>query len=378
MVEAAWLFHPRRVLFEEASRDYPLGRRLWERFAGLAGVEVGLIPSHNRVTGLPGKTPAEAYREAKRTLVVGVRKGLQFAPCRPSADYQLPLVTSCPGRCEYCYLQTTLGRRPYVRVYVNVEEILAQAGRLVEERPPATTDRNHLVSFEGAATGDPVPVEPLTGALAEAVGFFARQEKARFRFVTKFPNLESLLTLDHQGHTRARVTVNAERVIEEFDHGTPPLEVRLAALARLAQAGYPVGAMVAPVFLEGRWREDYEDLFERLARVLSRTRPGLAVPGSAPDATADGQPPAPPAFSAPRDFTLEVVTHRFTATARRIILERFPESRLPLDEEGRRIRRGQFGYFKYVYPKERLHEAEAFFTGLTERYLPGAVFSYLV
>jgi spore photoproduct lyase len=32
-----------------------------------------------------------------------------------------------PGMCEYCYLATTLGRRPYLRVYVNIDDVLAKA-----------------------------------------------------------------------------------------------------------------------------------------------------------------------------------------------------------------------------------------------------------
>lgn len=350
MEKSRWTFRPRRVLFERAALDYELGRRLWDRFTdrpagkGQDRAGVAVIASHNRVTGLPGRTPAEAYQEAKRTLVVGVRKGLDLTPCRPSADYQLPLVTSCPGLCEYCYLQTTLGRRPYVRVYVNLDEILAKAGEL------SAAGSSRPVSFEGAAVGDPVPTEPLTGALASAVSYFGRLDNGRFRFVTKFPDIDSLVGLDHREHTRARVTVNPESVIQAYDRGTPGLEMRLDTLTRLAAAGYPVGVMAAPVFLEGDWREDYEELFTRLAAALARAK----------------------------DVTIEVVTHRFTGAARRVILERYPESRLPMGEEGRRHKRGQFGYFKYVYPEDLVAEAGDFFTTLAGRHLPAARFDYTV
>lgn len=345
---ARWTFRPARVLFEEAALDYEMGRRLWDLFTRREdppAVETRLIPSHNRVTGLPGGTPAEAYREAKRTLVVGVRRGLDFAPCRPSADYQLPLVTSCPGLCEYCYLQTTLGRRPYVRIYVNIDEILAAAGRLV-----AAAGGERPVTFEGAAVGDPIPVEPLTGAVARAVAFFAGLPAGRFRFVTKFPSVEGLLALDHGGRTRARITVNTPEVIREHDHGTPGLETRLETVGWLASAGYPVGVMVAPVFVRGEWREDYRTLFERLRSALP--------PGT--------------------DLTVEVVTHRFTAAARRNIRERHPETRLPLGEEDRLLRQGQFGYLKYVYPPGLIAEVREHFAELTRRLLPGAVLEYCV
>ena len=398
---ARWVFRPKRVLFEEAALDYELGRRLWDRFTGRAAgapaagvggpvppVEVRMIPSHNRVTGLPGGTPAQAYLEAKRTLVVGVRRGLSFASCRPSAHYQLPLVTSCPGLCEYCYLQTTLGRRPYVRVYVNLDEIFSRARELVEAAVSGgaggavgsgTGDgvgaraggRGGPVSFEAAAVGDPVPVEPLTGALARAVEFFAGLENARFRFVTKFPSVEGLLGLDHRGHTRVRVTVNTERVIGAYDHGTPGLATRLDTLAHLARAGYPVGLMVAPVMPEGNWKTEYEDLFRRLAETLP-AGPARGRPGA--DGGLDG------ADSATEEAcpTIEVVTHRFTESARRVIRERHPGTTLPMGEEGRQHKLGQFGYFKYVYPPALRAEVEELFQRLAGRHLPGAVFDYTV
>ena len=80
--------------------------------------------------------------------------------------------------CEYCYLATTLGRRPYLRVYVNIEEILAQAAAYISVRSPEIT------LFEGAATSDPVPTEYLTGLLRRTIEFFARQQYGMFRFVT--------------------------------------------------------------------------------------------------------------------------------------------------------------------------------------------------
>jgi spore photoproduct lyase len=116
------VFVPKRALFEKEALDYPIGKHIFDKMQEL-GVDTSFIGSHNRVTGIPGKTPQEAYFEGKRTLVVGLRRTLDFQTCKPSAHYQLPLVTSCIGECEYCYLNTTLGKKPYIRVYVNIDEI---------------------------------------------------------------------------------------------------------------------------------------------------------------------------------------------------------------------------------------------------------------
>ncbi|MDD4239343.1 MAG: spore photoproduct lyase, partial [Desulfotomaculaceae bacterium] len=192
---------PKRVIFEKEALQYPLGENLMKYFEE-QGVQIGYTSSHNRVTSIPGKTRAQGFLEGKKTLVVGVRRTKSFETCRPSAHYQLPLATSCPGRCEYCYLMTNLGRKPYVRIYVNIDEILAGAHDYIEQRKPEVT------VFEGAATSDPVPTEPYTGLLARAIAFFGAQEYGRFRFVTKFTDIDSLLELPPQGHTHFRFSLN--------------------------------------------------------------------------------------------------------------------------------------------------------------------------
>ena len=339
------MFIPKRVLFEQNALEYPLGQELQQRFKE-EKIPVSIIASHNRVTGIPGKTPPESYREAKRTLVVGVRRTLKFSPCKPSAHYQLPLGTSCTGQCQYCYLQTTLGKKPYVRVYVNIEEILHQAEKYITERAPEIT------LFEGAATSDPLPVEPYTGSLARTVEFFGRQPLGRFRFVTKFTDVEGLLNAEHSGHTRFRFSINTEHIIKSYEGGTPAANARLRAARRVADAGYPLGFLIAPIFVYPGWQDDYTGLIGNLAEKLK-------------DYPAE-------------KITFELISHRFTSSARKRIMEVFPDTTLPMNESERKFKFGQFGYGKYVYPKSTLEEMDELFRRELDKHFPGARVEYLV
>lgn len=336
------LFKPERVIFERDALSYPLGKKL-HRFFLDQDVALGLTGSHNRVTGIPGKAPRERFFHAKRTLVVGVRRSKKFETCRPSAQYQLPLATGCPGVCEYCYLLTNLGRSPYVRIYVNQDEILDLAASHINNRLPEIT------VFEGAATSDPLSVEPYSGALAKAIEFFAGQAQGRFRFVTKFTAVNSLLTLDHRGATRFRFSVNTPQVIREYEHATPTLEERLAAAVKVAAAGYPLGFMIAPIIV----REDWEQAYSSLIRDLAD-------------------------FADVPDLTFELITHRFTTRAKSVIQELFPRTGLPLDEEARTFKWGQFGYGKYIYPKETLNKIEAFFRSAIDANFTRAAVEYFI
>ena len=343
-------FIPTRVFYEPGALEYPLGRTLVERFRHM-GMDVTPTASHNRVTGIPGKTITAQYREAKRTLVIGVRRSVTFQSCKPSAHYQLPLVTSCPGMCEYCYLATTLGKKPYVRVYVNLVEILGIASKLIQERLPEIT------RFEGAATSDPLPVERYTGALEQVIEFFGREANGRFRFVTKYTDVDSLLAVKHEGHTRFRFSLNCDEVVDKFEHSTPSPEDRIIAAGKVLNAEYPLGFIIAPIFRFQGWQDAYRRLMERSADELAKR--------------------APVGWSS-EQLSLEFISHRFTLKAKANILDVFPNSTLPMEEESRKFKYGQFGYGKYVYPPEELEELRAFFHDQAKCYFPLAQVEYFI
>ncbi|QNO13716.1 spore photoproduct lyase [Alkalicella caledoniensis] len=336
------MFKPKRVLFEPDSFDYQLGKELFELFTNMEGVEVRKLKS-SRVTGVDSDNISEGYVEAKKTMVVAVRKSLKFQTCKPSAHYQLPLVSSCPGLCEYCYLQTTLGKRPYIKVYVNTDEILNQAQKYIEEREDITI-------FEGAATSDPLAVEPYTNSLRKAITYFGKERKARFRFVTKFTDVDTLLNVPHNNNTTFRFSLNTEKVIKEYEKGTANSTARIKAANKISQAGYPMGFLIAPIFLYDGWQEDYMSLLIKLKESLH---------------------PVP-------SLSFELITHRYTTRAKDNILEVFPQTNLPMDDSQRKLKFGQFGYTKYVYKKADYEKVEVFFRENIEKLFPKAQILYLV
>jgi spore photoproduct lyase len=103
-----------------------------------------------------------------------------------------------------------MGNRPYIRVYVNLDEIFDTAEKYIQERVPEIT------RFEAACTSDPVGIEHITGSLKKAIEFMGKQELGRLRFVTKFSNVDSLLDAAHNGHTRFRFSMNTDYVIRNF------------------------------------------------------------------------------------------------------------------------------------------------------------------
>ncbi len=340
------MFQPDRVVFEVEALQYPLGQQLYQRFLTNSKIELYEVAGNRINMHIPGDGLYEKYRAGKKTLVVGVKKSLKFQTCKPSAHYQIPIVSGCMGQCEYCYLNTQLGDRPFVRVHVNIEEILDQTMKYTKEREPKIT------IFEGSATSDPVPVETYTNALAKCITFFGNHELTRFRFASKYTDVESLLNLEHNGHTEIRFSINTERVIREYEHHTPKAIHRIEAAAKVASSGYPVGFLVAPVFMYENWKEEYSELIDHLKERLPLNLNSL--------------------------LTFEVISHRYTLRAKERILEVFPETTLPMLEENRVYQYGQFGYGKYKYSKEELRDMEFFFTEEIKRKIPESRILYII
>ena len=103
----------------------------------------------------------------------------------------------------------------------------------------------------------------------------------------------------------------------------------------MMESGYPVGYIIAPVFMYEGWEEDYRNLLIYLSEKLPKN---LKYP-----------------------ITFEVISHRYTTRAKNIINEVFPDNTLPMTDEDRTYKYGQFGYGKYVYPKESLAHMKEFF-----------------
>jgi spore photoproduct lyase len=325
------------------------GRGIAERAAAL-GAEVVELRA-DRLPA-PGGDERQAYREAKATLAVVTaspsKRRLQ--PIPPSADWRFDLAEGCPAHCQYCYLAGSLKGPPLTRVYANLPEILGgladHAGRgTVTSRSEARAGEG--TTFEASCYTDPLGIEHLTGSLAEAVRHFgAWDAPVQLRFTTKFDAVGPLLGLDHGRRTRVRFSVNAAPVAARFEGGTARLPARLAAMRRVALAGYPVGLTVAPIMPVEGWRERYDELLADAAAALD------GVPGL--------------------DLTAELITHRFTPGSKDVLLGWYPGTSLEMDEASRSRKTTKFGSLKYVYTPGTMRELRAHLErGIAER-LPGA------
>ena len=346
-------WRPVRVLVTRSARQWDHGRAIGER-AEASGIATEWLAS-DRLNLASSADDRQAYALAKRTLAVVVappsRRRLQ--PIAPSADWRVDLAEGCPAHCSYCYLAGSLKGPPITRVYANLPEILA-------EMPPHlgtgmvtshSSARSHEgTTFEASCYTDPLAIEPLTGSLSALIAWFGRWEAdVQLRFTTKFDAVEPLLGLAHHGRTRMRASVNPA-AYARHEGGTSPVAARLVALARMSEAGYPVGLTIAPIIAAAGWQQAYATLIADVAATF-----------------ADRLPP---------DLTIELITHRYTPGSKRVLESWYPGSNLDMSEVGRSEKRTKFGSVKHVYDAATMRMLRDFFTAEIARMLPYARILY--
>lgn len=75
-------------------------------------------------------------------------------------------------------------------------------------------------------------------------------------------------------------------------------------------------------------------------------------------------------------LTFELITHRFTKAAKRVILKRYPKTRLEMDEERRKKKWGKYGRVKYVYRDAEMEALKDYMEEWIGRPFPSAKILY--
>ena len=222
---------------------------------------------HNRV-GLHEPEPTHRVARGKQTLVLGELSpkhavwdgGGQEAPYLHRR--RLSLYGFCFYACRFCYLagRDAVWHSPTVKIFVNLTEIMDEAERHIRraEQP---------LEFCIGELQDGLSLDPLTAYSSVLVPFFAKQRDACLEVRTKSTAVERLLSLNHRQRILLSWTLNPPEVARVFEVGSPPVEERIAAMQRCAEAGYRLRASIMPVIPLGDWELSYLDF---VARVLEQ------------------------------------------------------------------------------------------------------------
>jgi len=220
-------------------------------------------PQHILTAGDP-LAQIELNKNPKNIILLMRSKGEVVKGCPGTADpylccrYQVINQTlNCPMRCSYCILQYYLNQ-PALVAYTDFDKIMAELDAKLSRQP----DRFFRVGT--GELGDSLALPASRLFAKQAIDYFSRVNNGVLELKTKVGGIESLLDLDHQGHTVLSWSLNPTPVIQKEEKLTASLAERLNA-ARLAQEqGYLLGFHFDPIILHPDWKNNYAELIERL------------------------------------------------------------------------------------------------------------------
>ncbi|WP_066053870.1 SPL family radical SAM protein [Anaerotignum propionicum] len=247
------------VYYEPGALDYQLGQMLRHKFASLSWRE---IENHNRITEMTSAENRD-FPKLKNHLIIGIRKTHRYVPNHKVSDWLVPYTSSgCRAMCLYCYLVCNYNKCAYLRLFVNREQML---DRLLKKDAAADVPQ----TFEIGSNSDLLLENTITDNLIYTIERFGREGRGKLTFPSKFDMVQPLLGLDHRQKTIFRMSMNPQEIINKVEIGTSSLSARIRALNDMAEAGYPVGMLIAPVILLPNWKQLYGELIDRLADELS-------------------------------------------------------------------------------------------------------------
>ncbi len=323
-------FIPDAIYYEEKAKEYELGKELLEKYKD---VPQFVIEKHNNIEEMRKKENKE-FPKMKRNLIIGIRKTHKFVPNNKISNYLVPYTSSgCIAMCLYCYLVCNYNKCAYLRIFVNREEMLNKIIKVANE------SEEELV-FEIGSNSDLILENSITNNLRWTIENFRKAEKGYITFPTKFDMVEDILDVEGKERVIIRMSVNPKEIIQKVEMGTSSLENRVKAINKLADAGYKVGILIAPVIFVENWQELYKELVIYLKDNLSD--------------------------KVKQSTFFEVIFMTYSYVHRKINEEAFPSA---IDLYNKDLMTGR-GNGKYTYKQEQRKIGEQYIEKLLNEYFP--------
>ena len=332
------MLKPKAIYYEKNIENYVLGKELLEKYKE---VPKFIIENHNNIEEMRKKQNSE-FLDMKRNLIIGIRKTHKFVENHKISDFLVPYTSSgCTAACMYCYLVCNYNKCAYLRLFVNREEMLE---KIIKMANKAEND----LTYEIGSNSDLVLENTITENLPWTIENFKNSKKGKLTFPTKFEMVDDLLNIDHQGKIIIRMSFNPEKIINEIELGTSRLKGRINAINKLAQAGYKVGILIAPVVMVEEWKSLYLELIKILEQNLSK--------------------------EVKKQVFFEIIFMTYSYVHTKINEEAFPNA-INLFDKNLMTGRGRG---KYMYRNEYRKDGEIFFRENIKKYFPNNKIIYIV
>ncbi|EOD01195.1 Spore photoproduct lyase [Caldisalinibacter kiritimatiensis] len=172
--------------------------------------------------------------------------------------YYTSSIMNCIYNCEYCYLQGMYSSANVV-VFVNIEDIFNEIEKLLEKHPVylSISYETDLLAFEG-----------LTSYTSKWMEFASKHSDLKLELRTKSANFNAISHIKPLNNVILAWTISPDKVIVQYEKGTPSLDNRLKSVRSAMDKGWKVRLCFDPLLYIKEWRKHYSKCIDKTFDVV--------------------------------------------------------------------------------------------------------------
>lgn len=250
------------IYIEERAAEYPLTKRIAARFPKATQVPIN---NYKEIFNRPRQRWDHQKHSLK--LILAVRDdaflypGSSFVPnFQHSRFFYTTPVLNCLYGCEYCYLQGMFPSANLV-AFVNDDDFIQAAAREISGNTPAYL----CISYDT----DLLALENIFGYCARYIDYAKQNPHVTLEIRTKSAAIDALSEITPVPNVILAWTISPEYVISQYEHRTPTLTARLAAITKAHQRGWRIRLCIDPMLRVDSWQHHYGELIRETFSQLS-------------------------------------------------------------------------------------------------------------
>ncbi len=251
------------LYIEEEVQQHPRTRDICDRYPNANKIicqHYGEIFNRNAQNfRLQKRKPALILAKKKNKLVLDAPQGYAIGG---KSNYYFSHMMNCIYDCRYCFLQGMYRSAHYV-LFVNYEDFSDEIVRLAQQTP------HQDVYFFSGYDCDSLAFDPVTHFVEHFLPLFNMQSNAWLELRTKSTQIRTLLDRQPLENGVVAFSFSPQDIANKFEHKTPSLCKRLAALVKLQQKGWKIGLRFDPLLYHNNYAVAYGALFEEVFKSVS-------------------------------------------------------------------------------------------------------------
>lgn len=252
------------IYIESKALNHPNTKRILSHFKNSEIIEI------NHYKDVFSRSHQNFYLQKQSpSLILAVKtdnlvyKGARFCDDFGNDNfYYTSSMMNCIYNCEYCYLQGMYSSATVV-IFVNIEDIFKEVENLLSKHPVYL-----CISYDT----DILAFENVLGYGAKWIEFAKKHPDLKIELRTKSANFASIENIDPCKNVILAWTLSPEKIANNYEDRTPPLQERLKSAQNAVNKGWNVRICFDPILYLNNWKENYKNLVESTFSVLPKDK----------------------------------------------------------------------------------------------------------